>query len=108
MMNAGAAPALVKVNEVGVPNEPAKVKAMFEPLVVVMVLPPLYADCNEKVAPEHSTTSLDPFRQRAAPEEVVNPVIFKNELLPGLVAIVTFSPAPCGLRVVESYAVRLP
>ena len=108
MMNAGAVPALVKVNEVGVANPLAKVKAIFEPLVVVMVLPPLYADWRLKVDPEHSTTSLEPFRHKAAPEEVVNPVIFKNELLPGLVAIVTFSPAPCGLRVVESYAVRLP
>ena len=39
MINAGAVPALVKVNEVGVPNPLAKVKAMLDPLVVVMVLP---------------------------------------------------------------------
>jgi hypothetical protein len=106
MINAGAVPALVKVNEVGVPNPLAKVKAMLDPLVVVMVLPPLYADWRLKVAPEHSTTSFDPFKQSAAPEDVPKPVMSKNEV--PVVAIVTFSPAPCGLRVVESYAVRLP
>jgi hypothetical protein len=88
MINAGAVPALVKVNEVGVPNPLAKVKAMLDPLVVVMVLPPLYADWRLKVDPEHATTSLELFRQRAAPEEVVNPVKLKNEV--PLVLIVTF------------------
>jgi hypothetical protein len=67
MINAGAVPALVKVNEVGVVNPLARVKAMLEPLVVVIELPPLYAACREKVEPEHSTTLSELFRQRADP-----------------------------------------
>ena len=50
MMNAGAAPALVNVKEVGVPNPLAKVKAMFRPVVVVIVLPALYTACRPKGA----------------------------------------------------------
>jgi hypothetical protein len=74
MINAGAVPALVRVNEVEVESPDAKVKAMLDPLVVVMVLPPLYAVWREKVEPEHSTTSLELLRQRAVPDDVVNPV----------------------------------
>ena len=88
MMKAGAVPALVKVKDVGVARLPAKVKAMFDPLVVVIVLPPLYADWRLKVEPEHSTTSFELFKQRAAPEEVVNPVRLRKEL--PLVLMVTF------------------
>ena len=90
MMNAGAVPALVKVNEVGVPNPLAKVKAMFEPLVVVMVLPALYADCKLKLDEEHSTTSVDPFKHNIFPVAVVNPVKLKKEV--PLVATVTLFP----------------
>ena len=86
--NAGAVPALVKVNEVGVANPLAKVKAIFEPLVVVMVLPALYADCKLKLDEEHSTTSVDPFKHNIFPVAVVNPVKLKSEL--PLVLMVTF------------------
>ena len=44
MTKALAVPALVKLKEVEVPRPEAKVKSIFRPVVVVMVLPPLYAD----------------------------------------------------------------
>ena len=46
MIKPGADPALVRTNEVGVTNPLAKVKAMFEPVVVVIVFPELYACCK--------------------------------------------------------------
>ena len=46
MMNAEAVPWLVKVKEVGIDRPLAKVKAMFDPLVVVMEFPELYACCK--------------------------------------------------------------
>jgi hypothetical protein len=88
MMKAGAVPALVKVKEVGVANPPVKVNAMFDPLVVVMVLPALYADCKLKLDEEHSTTSFELLRHNMFPDVVVNPVKLKNEL--PLVLMVTF------------------
>lgn len=50
IMNAGAVPALVRVNEVEVAKLLPKVKAIFRALVVVMVLPESYACC--KVTPD--------------------------------------------------------
>src|SRR3989339_1971990 len=51
----------------------AKVKAMLRPVVVVMVLPPLYADCRENTAPEQTTTLFDESKQRVLPLSVCNP-----------------------------------
>jgi len=68
----------------------AKVKAMFDPLVVVMVLPLLYEVCKLTVAPEHCTTSFELFTQSNCPLAVVNPVKLKNEV--PLVATVTLFP----------------
>lgn len=50
IINAGTVPALVKVKEVGVARPEFKVKAMLLPLLVVIVLPALYACC--KVTPD--------------------------------------------------------
>ena len=44
MSNESAELALVRTNEVGVPRPEARLKAMLLPEVVVMELPPLYAD----------------------------------------------------------------
>ena len=89
-MNAEAVPWFVRVKDVGIDKPLAKVKAIFDPLVVVMVLPPLYAFWRLKVFPVHSTTSLEPFKQSEVPVEVVNPVKLKKEV--PLVATVTLFP----------------
>ena len=57
----------------------ARVKAMSRPSVVLMVLPPLYADCNVIDAAEHFTTLLEPSIQRVLPVVVVSPATFRNE-----------------------------
>ena len=43
---ASLVPLLVNVNEVGEPSPDGSVNAIFLPVVVVMVLPLLYADCK--------------------------------------------------------------
>jgi len=54
-----ALPLLVRLKEVGVPRPDAKTKSIFLPLVVVMVLPPTYADCKVIVLAEHLVTLFD-------------------------------------------------
>ena len=68
MMNAEAVPWLVKVKEVGMERPLAKVKAMFRPFVVVMVLPALYTACRPKGAELQYTTSFELLVQRAVVE----------------------------------------
>jgi len=46
MINELAEPALVRMKEVGEARLPARLKAMLLPEVVVIELPPLYADCR--------------------------------------------------------------
>src|SRR5579884_1713018 len=59
----------------------AKVKARSRLLVVVMVLPPLYADCKVTVLVEHLVTLSEPSTQSSVPAEpgVVNPGMFRKE-----------------------------
>src|ERR1700744_3491209 len=62
-----ALPLLAMVNEVGVERPDGKVKAMLLPEVVVIELPPLYADCKVIVLEEHLVTLLEPSIQRDVP-----------------------------------------
>ena len=105
MTNAGAVPALVRVNEVGVASPDANVKAMFEPLVVVMVLPPLYAVCKLNVELEHSTTSLELLTHNPDPEEVLSPFNCRNEVPPVFTVRLVL---PGRLKVAAPFAVKAP
>ena len=69
---------MVNVNDASVVVS-ARVNAMFLPSVVVMVLPPLYADCRVIEEAEHFTTLLDPSIHSVFPVAVVKPLSFKNE-----------------------------
>ena len=91
MTNELAEPWLVRTNEVGVARPEAKVKEMLLPDVVVIELPPLYADCKEIAVLKHCTTSLEPLIHRFDPDAVVRP--FKVRKLEPVVLIVTLLPA---------------
>ena len=80
MSNASAAPLLVKVNEVGVARPEAKVKVMFLPVVVVMVLPLLYAACRLCDAALQLMTSFEPFIHNAVPVFEVKPFSMRLEV----------------------------
>ncbi len=56
-----------------------RLNAMSRAFVVLIVLPPLYAPCNETDPAEHFVTLSEPSIQRRFPVVVVNPVIVKNE-----------------------------
>src|SRR5579863_4562856 len=88
--NASAAPLLVKVKEVGDASPDARVKAMFLPVVVVMVLPLLYADCRLCEEALQVMTSFDPFTHNAVPVLEVRPFSIRLEVPD--VPIVTLSP----------------
>jgi len=84
---------LVRVKEVGVARPDARVKAILLPLVVVIVLPPLYAVCKVTELEEHWVTSFDPFRQRGVPAVpgVVKPVKVRK-LLPVVLMVTPLEP----------------
>jgi hypothetical protein len=107
MIKAVAVPALVKVNEVAVASPEERVNATFLPVVVAMVLPPLYAVWSVIDEPLHLVTLLDPSTHRAVPAVpgVVKPGIFKNEV--PLVLIVTLDD-PGGVKVAAPLAVIAP
>lgn len=71
---------LVKVKEVGVAKPEDRVKAMFLPVVVVMVLPLLYADCRLCEAELQVMTSFAPFIHSAVPLLEVSPSSMKFEV----------------------------
>ena len=64
-------PALARVNEVDRPDD--RVKAMFLPAVVSMVLPPLYADCRVMESEEQATTLLELSRHTGVPVDDCRP-----------------------------------
>jgi len=76
-------PLLVRSNEVERPE--SKTKAISRPVVVVMVLPVLYAACNPKGAPLHLTTWSDPSKQMALPGAILIPIKARYELLVSIV-----------------------
>ena len=88
-----ALPLLARVNEVGVARPDAKVKAILLPVVVVMVLPPLYADCRVTVLAEHLVTLFEPSIHRAVPADpgVVKPFNVKK-LEPLVLTTTPFEP----------------
>lgn len=97
MTKALAVPALVKVKDVAVPlsvEASYKVKAIFRPVVVVIVLPVLYAACKPNGAPLHLVTLLEPSTQSAVPVAVPKPVRTRYELLvlSVLIVILLFVP----------------
>lgn len=57
----------------------ARVKAISLASVVVIELPPLYADCKVVDAAEHFTKLFEPSRQRVDPVWVSRPVILRYE-----------------------------
>ena len=91
MLNESAELALVRTNEVGVPRPEARLKAMLLPEVVVMELPPLYADCKVMDAELHWVTSLEPLTHSGVPDAVVRP--FTVRKLEPVVLMVTLLPA---------------
>ena len=85
----------------------AKVNAMSLLSLVTIVLPPLYAACNEKVAPPHFVTLLEASRQSVDPAVpgVVKP--FKvRKLVP--VVLITTPLAPVGVKVDSPLAANAP
>jgi len=74
MIRALAVPALVRLNEVEVPKPEARVKAMSRPVVVVIVFPPLYADCKVIEAAEQATKLLLVSKHRVEPVAVCKPL----------------------------------
>src|ERR1700685_747704 len=91
MTNELAEPWLVRTNEVGVARPEAKVKEMLLPDVVVIELPPLYADCNEMDDELHCVTSLELLTQIGVPVSVIRP--FNVKKLEPVVLMVTLLPA---------------
>jgi hypothetical protein len=67
MIKARPVPALVNDSEVWVASPEANVKSMFRPVVVVMVFPPVYADCKVMESAEQITRLLELSRHRAVP-----------------------------------------
>ena len=95
-INALAVPAFVNVNEVGDPRPPARVNAIFLPVVVVIVFPLSYAVCNVDVAAVHVAIWLDAF--------------LHNDVVPLVPSVVTcvrllkiICPVPFGVRVRSSF-----
>jgi len=88
--NASAAPLLVKVKEVGVTSPEARVKAMLLPVVVVMLLPLLYAACRLWEVALQVMTSFDPFIHNDVPVFEVKPLSMRLEVPEEV--IVTLSP----------------
>mgnify|MGYP006892227384 CR=1 FL=1 len=78
IINAFAVPWFVRVNDESVVVS-ARVNAMFRASVVVMVLPPLYADCRVIDAAEHFTTLFEPSIHNVFPVAVVKPFTLRNE-----------------------------
>ena len=107
MTNAGADPWLVRVKEVEVESPPARVKAMFVPFDVVIVLPPLYAVCRVKVLLEQVTTSFEAFKQSPAPLSWFKPEMVRYEPLAYGTFIATFWLLP-GLKVDAPLALSAP
>ncbi len=64
-ITAGAVPAFVIFKDVDAPRDPARLNAISRPVVVVMVLPLLYAVCNVVTAAAQVAIWLDTFRQSA-------------------------------------------
>ena len=87
MTNELAEPWLVRTNEVGVARPEAKVKEMLLPDVVVIELPPLYADCKVMDDELHCVTSFEPLIQIGVPVVLVRP--FKVKKLEPVVLMVT-------------------
>src|SRR5258706_16193189 len=78
-LNPVALPLLVRSNEVATPRPDVKVKEISLPVVVVIVLPPTYADCRVTAALEHLTMLFEESIQIFVPAAVVSPVKLKNE-----------------------------
>lgn len=91
MINDAAELWLVRVKEVGVASPDARVKAMLLPEVVVMELPPLYADCKVIDEELHWVTSLEPLIQSGVPVALVSPLRVRK--LEPVVLMVTLLPA---------------
>src|ERR1700691_6447559 len=64
---------LVRTKEVGVPRPEARLKAMLLPEVVVIELPPLYADCKVMDEALHCVTAFEPLTHRGVPAAAVRP-----------------------------------
>ena len=91
MINDSAELALVRTKEVGVPRPEARLKAMLLPEVVVIELPPLYADWSVIDEALHCVTSLEPLTQSGVPVVLVRP--FSVKKLEPVVLMVTLLPA---------------
>src|ERR1700689_2040297 len=87
MINELAELALLRTNDVGVPKPEARLNAMLLPEVVVIELPPLYADCKVIDDELHCVTSLEPLIQIGVPVVLVRP--FKVKKLEPVVLMVT-------------------
>jgi hypothetical protein len=91
MINDSAELWLVKVKEVGVARPDARVKAMLLPEVVVIELPPLYADCKVIDEALHCVTSSEPLTHNGVPAALVKPLSVKK--LEEVVLMTTLLPA---------------
>jgi len=91
MINDSAELWLVRVKEVGVASPDARVKEMLLPEVVVIELPPLYADCKVIDEALHCVTSLEPLIHNGVPAALVKPVNVKK--LEEVVLMTTLLPA---------------
>jgi len=80
IISALAVPALVRVKDVGVDRPEAKVNPIFRASVVVIVLPPLYADCKVMEAAEQATKLLLVSKHRVEPVAVCKPLKITVEL----------------------------
>lgn len=76
---ASAVPLLARVNDVGDARPDASVNPMLLPVVVVIVLPLLYADCRLCDAEEQILVWLEPSTQSAVPDVVGRPLSVRNE-----------------------------
>jgi hypothetical protein len=82
---------LVRTKEVGEARPDARVKAMLLPEVVVIELPPLYADCKVIDEALHCVTSFEPLIHNGVPAALVRP--FNVKKLEEVVLTTTLLPA---------------
>ena len=97
---ADAVPALVSKNWVGAPRSEMslyRLNSIFRPLVVVIVLPPMYAVCRVEAEAGHLITLSEPSRHKDedADTGVVNPI---KEMKESASVVITMSFVPSGLK----------
>ena len=96
IMNAGAVPAFVRLNEVWVARLEPKVKSIFLPVEVVIVFPVSYAACNVPATAEQVEIWFEAFRHK-----VVDPAAPNVGILVRVFSII--SPVPFGDSVRSSF-----